>query len=189
MKTYSEIVLMFKDKLDEMGLGEIPSLYLRGNPDAVYQDGEVTDRLKAAVLESEVNGRRLLKLEMEKEAERSKVAIERNREDIVKMKIEQAIHNVFPPEKIREEFKMLYDGFLIGTIAEMRKHVIMSEDQELILKGTAEENPHPENMNPLERLLYNARVSRYTKTGENEKIEDLLYDVVKQHGSHQFFKR
>lgn len=187
MTTYSEIIkFKLQDKLNDLGLGEIPSWYLKNKMDQVYQDNEVSDKLIATILQLEINSRTLTKLDMEKEAIRSKQAIEQNREDIIKLQIEQVIEKAFPKAKMIKPYDTLHPGFMWRTITEVRKFVNIDDDHNVLPVSTKVEVTHPENMSPLDRLLHDARVSNYTKG--NESLEDIVYKVVQNEGTHLFFE-
>lgn len=183
---YSELIMRFKEKLEEQGLHEVPSMYLREKGDTVFPDAAVTENLLASVLEIEINGRRLIKREMEEEVARSQRALEKNREDIINMQLEAEIKKLFPADKIQEEFTSLYPGVIAGTVRELKKQgkFSLDENHKLVL-GEVQERSHPENMNELERLLYDAKVTRFSR--HESGIEDAVYNAVKAQGSDRFF--
>lgn len=183
---YSDLILRFKDKMEANGLHEIPSLYIKTYGDTVFQDHEVTDRLLEMVLSMEMNGRAVIKYEMEKEMERSRQAIAKNREELIDMQLKTEVQKHFPKDKIQKPFDTIYDGFMANTIAEMKKRTKFDlDDRHNLTLGEIKET-HPENMSDLDKLLYDAKVMRFSRYQAG--IEDIIFDSVKANGGDRFFQ-
>jgi hypothetical protein len=186
MILYSEILLRLKDKLSALDLDQVPSYYLQQNGiDEVYQDEQVNDALLTKILQLEINGRSLLKLRMLQEEERSKISIEENRHELLQIKIDQELEKTFPQSRMIDSYKTLYPGFIARTSTLLKELVTIDNDHNIVTKSGVTDNKHPENMNALDRLLHDARVSPFNR---NESVQDLIYKIVEKEGSIHFFK-
>jgi hypothetical protein len=177
MKTYSEIILQFQDKLNEMGLGEIPSRQIREKGDEVFSDNEVNDNLLRTVLKLEITGRSLTKLEMEQEATRSQKALAQHRREILDLKLKSEISKAYPLNKMKPIFQPLYDGFTYGLLEKLRESVSLDADNNLVL-GDYKPKEEAAPTTALDRLLQKARISR---PPQEETIESRIVKVAEEH--------